>query len=88
MKIYVAAVEALRKSERQDETQFTAKIDDLLSPSPRLNANVLLKKSHLCMTKLRVRVLCFPYFTDNFIANDFLKMNKMNKLFIILVMIF
>ncbi len=26
MKIYVAAVEALRKKERQDETQFTAKI--------------------------------------------------------------
>ncbi len=26
MKIYVAAVEALRKKERQDETQFTTKI--------------------------------------------------------------
>jgi hypothetical protein len=26
MEIYVAAVEALRKKERQDETQFTTKI--------------------------------------------------------------
>jgi len=28
MKIYVAAVEALRKKERQDETQFTTKIGE------------------------------------------------------------
>ncbi len=27
MKIYVATVEALRKKERQDETQFTIKFD-------------------------------------------------------------
>jgi hypothetical protein len=27
VKVYVAAVEALRKKERQDETQFTTKID-------------------------------------------------------------
>jgi len=27
MKIYVATVEALRKKERQDETQFTTKFD-------------------------------------------------------------
>jgi hypothetical protein len=33
VKIYVAAaaVEALRKKERQDETQFTTKIDGFLS---------------------------------------------------------
>ncbi len=31
MKIYVAAVEALRKKERIDETQFTTKIDGFLS---------------------------------------------------------
>ncbi len=31
MKIYVAAVEALKKKERQDETQFTTKIDGILS---------------------------------------------------------
>jgi len=30
MKIYVAAVEALRKKEGQDETQFTNKLDDFL----------------------------------------------------------
>jgi hypothetical protein len=36
VKIYVAAVEALRKKERQDETQFTTKIDGFLSFIPRL----------------------------------------------------
>jgi hypothetical protein len=30
VKIYVAAVEALRKMERQDETQFTTEIDGFL----------------------------------------------------------
>jgi len=34
VKIYVAAVEALKKKERQDETQFTTKIDDFLSFIP------------------------------------------------------
>jgi hypothetical protein len=34
VKIYVAAVEALRKKERQDETQFTTTIDDFLSVIP------------------------------------------------------
>jgi len=34
VKIYVAAVEALRRTERQDETQFTTKIDDFLSFIP------------------------------------------------------
>jgi hypothetical protein len=33
-KIYVAAVEALRKKERQDETQFTIKINGFLSFNP------------------------------------------------------
>jgi hypothetical protein len=36
MKIYVAAVEALRKKERQNETQFTIKFDGFLSFIPRL----------------------------------------------------
>jgi predicted oxidoreductase (fatty acid repression mutant protein) len=31
VKIYVAAVEALRKKERQDETRFTTKIHGFLS---------------------------------------------------------
>ncbi len=36
MKIYVVvAVEALRKKERQDDTQFTTKIDGFLSSIPR-----------------------------------------------------
>jgi hypothetical protein len=34
VKIYVAAVEALRRKERQDETQFTTKIDGFLSFIP------------------------------------------------------
>jgi hypothetical protein len=34
VKIYVAAVEALREKERHDETQFTTKIDGVLSLSP------------------------------------------------------
>jgi hypothetical protein len=32
--IYVAAVEAPRKKERQDETQFTTKIDGFLGFTP------------------------------------------------------
>jgi hypothetical protein len=32
--LYVAVVEALRKEERQDETQFTTKIDGFLSFIP------------------------------------------------------
>jgi hypothetical protein len=35
VKIYAALVEALRKKERQDETQFTTKIDGFLSFIPR-----------------------------------------------------
>jgi hypothetical protein len=34
VKIYVAAVEALRKKEREDETPFTTKIDGFLSFIP------------------------------------------------------
>jgi hypothetical protein len=67
VKIFVAAVKAIRKKERQDETQFTTKIDRVLSFNPLLNANVFLDSFFLnltpCMTKLRVLVLCFPYFT-------------------------
>jgi hypothetical protein len=35
VKIYVGAVEALRKKERQDETQFTTKISGKTSLGPR-----------------------------------------------------
>jgi hypothetical protein len=34
VKIYVAAVEAIRKKERKDETQFTTKTDGFLSFIP------------------------------------------------------
>jgi len=43
------------------------------------------------MTKLKAWVLCFPYFKNNSIAHDlfFLKKgNKINNVFVILVMIF
>jgi hypothetical protein len=71
VKIYVAAVEALRKKERQDETQVTTKkcwfseIHPGLPPT--LNANVLLTGLFLISprfwTKLRLLVLCFHDFT-------------------------
>jgi hypothetical protein len=42
VKIYVAAAaEALMKKERQDETQFTTKVDGFLRFIPPLNATVL-----------------------------------------------
>jgi hypothetical protein len=34
VKIYVAAVEVLRKKQREDETQFTTKVDGFLSFIP------------------------------------------------------
>jgi hypothetical protein len=62
-------VEALRKKERQDETQFTTKIDGFLSFIPpwmlRYFFPGISLNLTLCMTKLRVMVLCFSYFTDN-----------------------
>jgi hypothetical protein len=65
VKIYATSVvEALRKKERQDETQFT------FPPTlpPLLNANVLIcrvfENLTQFMTKLRVLVLSFPCFTD------------------------
>ncbi len=42
MKVYAAAAEeALRKNERQGETQETIKIGGFMSFTPPLNANVL-----------------------------------------------
>jgi hypothetical protein len=69
VKIDAAAVEALRRKERQDETQFS-------EFHPPLNSNVLFCRFFLnltlCVTKLRVLMiklgvlmLCFSYFTDN-----------------------
>jgi hypothetical protein len=68
VKTYVATVEALREKERQDETQFTTKIDGFLSFIPRwmlMYFFVVFLNLILCMTKLRILVLCFSYFTDN-----------------------
>jgi hypothetical protein len=69
MKLYVAAAVALRKKERKDNTQFTTKFDGFLSFHPPSNAIVHFCTSFLnltlCMTKLRVLVLCFSYFADN-----------------------
>jgi hypothetical protein len=69
VKIYVAAVEALSKKERQDETQFITKIDGFLS---FISHWILMDffacfffNLTLCMTKLRVLLLCFSYFMDN-----------------------
>jgi hypothetical protein len=53
VKIYVGAVEALKKIERQDETQFTTKIDGFLSfPTPWMLMYCFagLKKNLTCMT--------------------------------------
>jgi hypothetical protein len=65
VKIYVAAVQALKKKETQDETQFTTKIDGFLSFTPlecySSFCRVFLNLT-LCMTKLRVLVLSFPHF--------------------------
>jgi len=67
VKIYVAAVEALRKKERQGETQETIKIDSFLSFAPPKNANVLFCRLFLnltlCMTKLGLLTLSFSDFT-------------------------
>jgi len=64
VKIYVAAVEAIREKERQGKLTVSC-VSPL--PPPRLNANVLFcrffKNLTLCMTKLRVPVLSFPDFT-------------------------
>ncbi len=63
MKIYVTAVEALRKKERQGETQEPPKFQP-----PFLDANVLFCRFFLnltlCMSKLRVLVLSFPDVMD------------------------
>jgi hypothetical protein len=44
MKIHAAAAEALRRKERQDETQLTTKIDGFLSFITLLNVNVFFCK--------------------------------------------
>ncbi len=69
VKIHQAAVEALRENESQDETQFITKTDGFMSFIPPWMLMYFfagfLKISPCDMTKLRVVVLCFSYFTDN-----------------------
>jgi hypothetical protein len=64
VRIFVAAVEALKTKRKKGETQETMKIHGFLS----FNANVLLCRFFLnlnpCMTKLGVLTLSFPDFTD------------------------
>ncbi len=56
MKIYVTIVKALRKKERQDETQFTTKIGEKTSLGP--NYFVFVKFSFL--VKLLIDALLYP----------------------------
>jgi hypothetical protein len=76
---------------RQDETQLTTKIDGFLSFALLMYCFASLKKkSGPCMTKLRVRLLCFTYSRDNSIGYALLifkKKNKIINLFVILVKI-
>jgi len=73
VKIYVAAVEALRKKERWgsklDETQFGTKNGAFLSSPPPWKAmyffNRFSKNLTRFWTKPRVLVPCFPDFTEN-----------------------
>ncbi len=78
VKIYVAAVEALRKKERGGQNRMKLNlpqewfISELRDPT---KANVhfcrFLKNLTRYQTKLRVLVLCFPGFTQNSITNIF-----------------
>jgi len=61
VKIHVAIVEAFMKRGREDETQFCE-----FQP-PNVNVfilHVFFLKMSSCLAKLRVWVLCFPYFMD------------------------
>jgi hypothetical protein len=70
VKIYVAAVEALRKKERQDETQFTTKLDGFLSlyPPCLMLMYIFLEvffESHPVYDQTQGSDGVFPCFTDN-----------------------
>jgi hypothetical protein len=71
VKIYVAALEALRKKERQDETQFTTKIDGFLSFTPFFKIYVaaleaLRKKERQDETQFTTKIDGFLSFTPFF----------------------
>jgi hypothetical protein len=75
VKIYVAAMEALRKKRKRGwNSSLPQKLMvfwDSPPPPPLSSSNVNVHvcrffwKFILCTTQLRVLVLCFPYFTDN-----------------------
>jgi hypothetical protein len=86
VKIYVAAVAAFRKKERQMKLSYHQNwwFSEF---HPPLNADVVLFWSFflnlsLCMAKLRVLMLCFSYFTDNSIILGCFKTNKKNLSFL------
>ncbi len=55
VKIYVAAVEALRKKERQDETQFTTKFGEKANLGCKIFISFPVK--HLCPVMLKLAIL-------------------------------
>jgi hypothetical protein len=80
-------MEAFKKKERQDETQFTTKKSMVLwvspLPPPTLNVDVFFGRGflnlRLIMTKLKVLVLYFRYFIDNFSFNPSSHETELNK---------
>jgi len=83
VKIYVAAVEALRKRGRQDETQFSLPQNNRwfseFHPFSMLMYfffSSFFLNLISCMSKLRVQVLCFPCYMDNYDFFNFL--NELN----------
>jgi hypothetical protein len=55
VKIYVTSVEALREKERQDETQFSTKIDGFLSFSHKdMNLNLIINNFFIILKSIMV----------------------------------
>jgi hypothetical protein len=66
VKIYVAAVEALKKKERQDETQFTTKIDEnvnqILACEPLYKVSTLANSSLIILFSEMFKFSNFIFF--------------------------
>jgi hypothetical protein len=86
MKIYIIIVEVFRKKERQDETQFTTKIDGFLNFNPCWMLIHFFFILTPCMAKFKVLVMCFPYFMDD--PNKNVTLNFLNNLNFFLTTIF
>jgi hypothetical protein len=65
VKIYVATLEALRKKERQDETQFTIKIDAFLSLIPPCVFLYLRITLMYALVKFGMHKLVLPHVTQH-----------------------